>query len=251
MSEHTALAFLIDAPLQSWGSSSRFQRRDTEGFPTKSALVGVLAAALGIDKNGKDEAERLASLTGLGVTVYRLPCFDSPTVERLSDFHTIGGGYEKGASPMEKLSISQKASGAPFGTVITRRTYLTGARFIAVFFGETPVVRSAATALENPKWGVWFGRKTCLPAMPLTPITASTNTEAVQYLLSKIRQWEQETNRKSTIHDPPNPDELERWEEPMAADSAEGDFFLHDLPLAFGKREFHVRPVRHVRPSNS
>src|SRR5690606_12246943 len=125
------LAFLIDSPMQAWGASSKFQRRETEIWPTKSALVGLLAAALGIDKHAPDELEHLAPITALTFSVVRWPK-ESPYL-RLSDFHTIGGGYDK-KNPAEKPFIPRKAGdGSPFGTVITRRTYLTNARFIALF----------------------------------------------------------------------------------------------------------------------
>ena len=52
-----ALAFYIDAPMQSWGAASKFQYRETNPFPTKSALVGLIASALGIDKHQPNEAQ--------------------------------------------------------------------------------------------------------------------------------------------------------------------------------------------------
>ena len=58
MSDPAALAFVLDSPLQSWGVDSRYQQRDTAAFPTKSGLLGLLAAALGIDKNAPEEASR-------------------------------------------------------------------------------------------------------------------------------------------------------------------------------------------------
>ena len=45
-----AVGLVLDAPLQSWGVDSRFQRRGTNAHPSKSAVLGLLAAALGIDK---------------------------------------------------------------------------------------------------------------------------------------------------------------------------------------------------------
>ncbi len=55
-----ALAFYIDAPMQAWGLSSRFQHRETNAFPTKSALVGMVAAAMGINKHDADEYKHTA-----------------------------------------------------------------------------------------------------------------------------------------------------------------------------------------------
>ena len=54
------LVLRLAGPLQSWGSSSRFTRRSTEAFPTKSGIVGLLAAAQG--RRRTDPIEDLAEL---------------------------------------------------------------------------------------------------------------------------------------------------------------------------------------------
>ena len=41
----SVLLLQLAGPLQSWGAASRFARRSTENAPTKSGLVGLLAAA--------------------------------------------------------------------------------------------------------------------------------------------------------------------------------------------------------------
>jgi len=236
---NVTLAFLIDAPLQAWGVDSRFQYRQTEPHPTKSALLGMLAAAMGIDKFAGDERNRLEPLNALRLSLYRAPRPGDPDVLRLSDYHTIGGGYDKRASTIEKMSIPRKASGPPFGTVITHRTYLTDARFVAAFTGDPSTVEAASASLADPVWGVWFGRKTCMPALPLSPAVGDTPEEAVGSVLERLAAWDET--------DAPDPDDLERWDEPDATDCEDGDFFLQDAPLSFGAREFTARPVRHTR----
>lgn len=243
MSETASLAILLDAPLMAWGSSSRFQYRETEAFPTKSALIGLLAAALRIDKHASDEAERLAPVAALRVSCCAVPKGRKGKLLRLVDFHTVGGGYDKSASAMEKMSIPRKASGPPFGTVITRRTYLTGTRFVAVFTGGAATIAEAASALKNPAWGVWLGRKACLPALPLAPTVADDPGKALTRLLSRLAEWDGA--------DQPDSATLERWEEPENPDPAKGDFFLPDSPTSFGERRYSGRPVRHVRASES
>jgi CRISPR system Cascade subunit CasD len=249
MSESTrAFAILLDAPMQSWGASSRFNRRETEAFPTKSALLGLLAAAAGIDKHDLHEAEKLAPFAGLRLAVYRLPRVSGRIVQRLSDFHTVGGGYDAKASSFERMSIPRKANGGPSANaVITHRTYLTEARFIAAFEGTPSIVAQAAAHLKDPVWGVWFGRKTCLPAMPLHPVEGIDSHSAVRALLAHLVAWEQTTGRTGL---PPDIDPcgLERWEEPVASDLQAGDFHLLDQPVSFARREFHARAVRHHRP---
>jgi CRISPR system Cascade subunit CasD len=239
-----AFAILLDGPMQSWGSSSRFTRRETEAFPTKSALIGLLAAAAGIDKHVPAEAEKLAPFSALRLTVYRLPRAAGRLVGRLSDFHTVGGGYD-GPTAFDKMSRPRRASGgASANAVITHRTYLNEARFIAAFEGDAETVASATSHLGNPVWGVWFGRKTCLPAMPLSPVVALDSHAAASALIGRIRDWE-ETTQRCSFQSELDPMQLERWEEPAGDQLQPGDFHLHDQPITFGERGFVSRPIRH------
>lgn len=238
------LAFYIDAPMQSWGASSKFQYRETNGFPTKSALVGLIAGALGIDKHQLTEAEQLKPLAELKLTVVRL---DRPkiTPTRLTDFHTVGGGYDKKATLWEKMSIPQKASGAPFGTVITRRSYLTDASFAALLEGDPALLERIQTALLDPVWGIWFGRKTCLPASPLTPTLGEDRQNALDQLLDGLP------------HMAAAPlDQFEYQEEVATSDDADGIFYQSDQPVAFGQHHgavpaaYKARGIAHRRPQD-
>src|SRR4051794_18002567 len=56
----SVLLLTLTGPLQSWGSSSRFVRRGTETAPTKSGVLGLLAAAQG--RRRTDPLEDLAGL---------------------------------------------------------------------------------------------------------------------------------------------------------------------------------------------
>lgn len=56
------LLLRLAAPLQSWGMDSKFETRKTNREPTKSGVVGLLAAALGI---GREEPEKLIPLNQL------------------------------------------------------------------------------------------------------------------------------------------------------------------------------------------
>lgn len=231
-----ALSFLIDSPMQSWGASSKFQRRETDSWPTKSAIIGILCAALGYDKYATDEAEKVSSLSALTFSVFRLP--KTHPALRLSDYHTIGGGYDK-KNPAEVLHIPRRASGAPIdNAVLTRRTYLTDARFIPVLQGDREVLEKAAAALLDPVWGVWFGRKTCIPAMPLSPVLAASPREAVAGLLERLGK------------DPSDVDSLEG----LTESAGPGTWYQADQPVSFGRHHGPVpeaylsRPVRRLAP---
>ncbi|NLO07691.1 MAG: type I-E CRISPR-associated protein Cas5/CasD, partial [candidate division WS1 bacterium] len=60
------LLMRLEGPMQSWGTQSRFTVRDTGREPSKSAVIGLLCAALGVDR---DEDDRLADLATMRMAV--------------------------------------------------------------------------------------------------------------------------------------------------------------------------------------
>lgn len=243
-----ALAFYIDAPLQSWGAASKFQHRETNAFPTKSALVGLVAAALGIDKHSESEAEALAPVAALALTVARLEKHGR-TGGRLTDFHTVGGGYPD--TPEGKQHIPPIAERTKSGslkwkspekrTTVTHRSYLTDASFIAIFNGDASTLEKIHDALLDPVWGVWFGRKTCLPASPLTPTLGADRDEAFQKILEKLPGWA--------------PAPLDQFEYQEETTGSEAVFYQSDQPVSFGQHHgavpaaYPARGIRQHRPS--
>ncbi|MGF1656616.1 MAG: type I-E CRISPR-associated protein Cas5/CasD [Verrucomicrobiales bacterium] len=235
-----AMAILLDGPMQAWGSSSKFQRRETESFPTKSGVIGLLAAALGIDKHTEDEVSRLEILRTLKFSVYRVqPENSTATPARLVDFHTVGGGWHDDWQADKnnlraKLQVSCKAGdGSPFGTVITHRTYLVDMRFIAVLEGELNVLQNCGEALKNPVWGCWLGRKACIPSSLFLPTLAPTREAALSGLSEKLHTT---SLQAWTI--------MEGLEQ--ADHESEGAWFQNDQPVSFGSRDFEPRPIRRI-----
>jgi CRISPR system Cascade subunit CasD len=68
MSDRAHLAMILDGPLQSWGYSSRFDRRTTGLHPTKSGVVGLICAAMGLAKGSAEEQEVLDQLNAAKMT---------------------------------------------------------------------------------------------------------------------------------------------------------------------------------------
>ena len=74
MSAETAyLALVLDGPLQSWGFASRFQRRTTGLHPTKSGVLGLVCAAMGLAKGSPQERDTLPGLAALKMTSIAIP----------------------------------------------------------------------------------------------------------------------------------------------------------------------------------
>jgi CRISPR system Cascade subunit CasD len=236
MSDQATLAILLDGPLQSWGVDSRYQQRDTAAFPTKSGIIGLLAAALGIDKHAPNEATLLAPYVALRLTVLRSPSGVPKRSGRLTDFHTVGGGYDSAAG-WQRLSISRRATGGPADTVITRRSYLTDSAFVALLEGDRTVLATAADALSDPCWGLWFGRKACIPAAPLAPTIEATPQAAFDAL------------RRRFGLAPCPLESFDRQVEKLPAEMASDAFYQPDQPKSFGNRSFVSRPIRYIRGS--
>ena len=186
MSDTAYLALLLDGPLQSWGFASRFQRRSTGLQPTKSGVIGLICAAMGLAKGSPEEGDVLPELTKLKMTSIAIPRNalqggDPPPVLRLEDFHTTGGGYDK---RRQSQFIPRKASGGPCDNpTISRRQYLQDARFGVILEGQGPLLDRVEASLKNPVWGVWFGRKSCIPAEPVCRGLFNSEPEAARALL--------------------------------------------------------------------
>lgn len=130
------LLLRLAAPLQSWGSSSKFEIRGTEKMPTKSGVVGMLAAASGM---GRDvELSRLDALK-FGVRADR-------EGEDITDFH---------------MAHSEKSS------YLTYRHYLADAVFLAGVEGSRDFLEELENALYHPRFPLFLGRRSCPPTLPL------------------------------------------------------------------------------------
>lgn len=141
--------------MQAWGGGSRFGERDTGPYPTKSGILGLCAAALGV---AREDERALSHLAQLALTVR----IDRPgTIAR--DFHTAGGG----SWPGRKRFGVYKASGKGGDTAISQRYYLADASFACVLQGEPALVRNLDSGLRDPVWPVFLGRKAFVPAAPL------------------------------------------------------------------------------------
>lgn len=225
---NACLALLLDGPMQSWGHSSRFERRTTALHPTRSGVIGLIAAALGIDKYAPDESDKLSRLAPLRITTFNLPrqrkdrrSGEWPIV-RLEDYHTVTG-IRRASGKVDRDA-----------TVQTYRHYLLDARFGVLVEGARPILEEIAQALRDPVWGIWFGRKSCLPASPVLAAGPTSCAEAWSVLLQRAGY--------------PGDEPQARFDQ-VLEDHSPGAVVLEDCPLGFGRPigERHApRWVRHL-----
>jgi CRISPR system Cascade subunit CasD len=216
MSEKHLLLYL-DAPMQAWGYSSRFNRRTSASWPVKSGIIGMLCAAMGVER---DDEPGIARLAALNMKVYTL----KNSGLRLMDWHTVGGGYDES----ETGNYFDKKHGQSIA-VLTDREYLLDCKFGVVLSGEGAAVEQCAAALENPKWGVWFGRKCCLPAARICEGVFDSAGAAE----TRLREIAAE-----------NGWETEQWRIVREAENFEdGTDSMMDLPLNFATRQYQTRRI--------
>lgn len=144
----STLLLTLSGPLQSWGSSSKYDRRGTEREPTKSGVIGLLACALGMKRD-----EDLSQLRGLrfGVGIVR----EGTLLMDYQMVHTMGW--------WDKYESGQKLLGNE--AYQTLRYYLSDAKFIAAVESEdVEFLRKLRDALNNPAWPMFLGRRSCPPA---------------------------------------------------------------------------------------
>jgi len=152
MSANT-LFLRLEGPLQAWGDQeSKFVIRRTAEAPTKSGVIGMLCAALGVPRPAA--ADWLAKLTALRMGVR---C-DAPGI-RWWDYHTVGAGMQ--------MRIAEGEGKTKPGAMLTRREYLCDASFLVALQGEPALIAELAAAMQEPKWTLYLGRKCCPPAVPV------------------------------------------------------------------------------------
>lgn len=155
------LLLYLSGPQQSWGSTSKFNTRDTERFPTYSGVLGMIACTMGIRR---DETNKLKALTELKMSVR----IDQPG-DICRDWQ-VAHSQKVEVDPRNKnhsachrvISETDKPA-----TYAANRYYLSDAKFIVALTGEDALVDRVASAIKHPIWAPYLGRKAFTPDAPL------------------------------------------------------------------------------------
>lgn len=137
----SVLTLQLAGPLQAWGSSARFARRTTESAPTKSGVVGLVAASLG--RRRDDDVSDLAGLR-FGVRI------DQPGT-RIRDYQTAHHDDTGKSMP------------------VSERFYLADAVFVAGLEGDDGLLAQVHDAIRAPFFLPFLGRRSCPPGRDIAP----------------------------------------------------------------------------------
>ncbi|MER7582075.1 type I-E CRISPR-associated protein Cas5/CasD [Kitasatospora sp. NPDC097691] len=238
--EQLVLVLRLGGPLQSWGDRSAFNRRDSRPQPTKSGVVGLLAAAAGRPR----EAD-LADLVGLrlGVRV------DQPGT-LLRDYHTVS---DYRGRPLPQAGVNarglQKPTSPAKDTHVTHRYYLQDAVFVAAVQGPAALVTALAEAIRRPAFPLALGRRSCVPTQPIA--LGAVREGTLEDVLA-TEPWQAgdaaKTAYRRRAERGPEPFSPHRIDLAATFDDASGDDTLQDVPRSFDPRErgFTTRRIRHA-----
>ncbi|MFO8071970.1 MAG: type I-E CRISPR-associated protein Cas5/CasD [Polyangia bacterium] len=167
------LILKLEGPMQAWGGHTYEDHRPTELFPTRSGLVGLLAACLGIDRADSESQQALSDSFRYAVRSDAGREVAGTTVRKtvMTDFHTI----------MDARKVDGKANKYP---VVSRRDYLCDASFtVAMEFvdGARFGRKQLQEAVEKPRYTPSLGRRSCPLGRPVFEdvVEASSALEAL------------------------------------------------------------------------
>jgi CRISPR system Cascade subunit CasD len=215
------LLLWLEGPLQAWGHDSKFGRRDSLDFPTKSGVLGMICCARG---EGGMEREWLGDWADqdMQVIAFARTSADGTGLLRqplLRDFHMVGSGYDD-QNPWAKLLIPKTSEGKKAvggGTKMTYRYYLQDAAFAVILQAPEKWVSDTRKALENPVWDLFLGRKNCVP----TEFIFQGEFNGAHQAVEKARALAQEKGRKVAFR--------------VVQGALEGEVLtLNDVPVQFG-----------------
>ncbi len=236
------LVFRLYGPMASWGDIAVGEVRPSYTHPSKSAVLGMVAAALHIDRDQEEKHRELAAGYGFAVRV------DSMGVP-LVDYHTAqvppaarGRDRRVYATRREELCTLTRDA---LNTILSRRDYRMDALASVALWARTATppysFEEIRTALERPGYVLYLGRKSCPLALPLEAqvVPAASVREA----FAAARASEFEALRHLRISGPPG----FYWEDGAEAGlTAHQTFERRDVPLSRRRWQFETRREHHA-----
>ncbi len=227
------LLLRLVGPMQSWGTTSRFTQRDTRNEPSKSGVIGLLAAALGIPREDWTDLE---PLTRLAMAVRH----DQPGMSKKD--------YQTAACASSDVIIRADGSLAKDGGVVSDRFYLADAAFLVGL--ESPdrsLLEKAHAAIRNPAWPLALGRKSYVPSESIWIEDGLNDAPLLEALrthpwLGSKRPWESFPERLRVSLESADGSGLMVMDQPLSSFSERrfGARFIHSTWVPCPKEAAHV-----------
>ena len=175
----------FSGPMQSWGTDSHFDVRHTDFYPSKSAVVGMIAAAMGLKRND----EKISSLDSIHFSV------------RVDQSGRIAKDFQTAYGRKGKKEIKY----------ITTRYYLEDAVFIvAIGIDDELEAEEILESLRHPYFQLDMGRRACpVPADFIIGVYDKNPLEVLKKLPWQASIWYKKKSKSGEIRLPVYTDDLE------------------------------------------
>ncbi|HGX92787.1 MAG TPA: type I-E CRISPR-associated protein Cas5/CasD [Candidatus Tenderia sp.] len=158
------LLFRLYGPLAAWGEVAVGENRPSASHPSKSALLGLVAAALGIKRDQEAQLKALNSGFCLGVRV-------DAAGELLRDYHTAQVPPQR--RKVTHYTRGDELRGEGLYTILSSRDYRTDSYCSIALWPSGQVdsfsLAEIQAALLQPKLSLYLGRKSCPLGLPMAP----------------------------------------------------------------------------------
>lgn len=158
------LVFVLHGPIAAFGGVAVGERRGGEARPARSALLGLLAASLGIERNEFEKHAAMERGYGMAVRV------DAPGVT-FTDYHTAQVPPARRGEHHATRRAELEAK--PLETILSRRDYRTDTIFTVAVWARPGIpvdLAKLASALRRPRFCLSVGRKSCPLGLPPGPV---------------------------------------------------------------------------------
>ena len=231
------LIFRLYGPMASWGDIAVGQARPSYTHPSKSAVQGLIAAALRIDREQEEKHLALAVEYRFAVRV------DSMGVP-LVDYHTAqvppaGGGCNRRTYATRRDELSTLPRDA-LNTILSRRDYRMDALSTVALWARAAApsfsLAEIRTALESPGYVLYLGRKSCPLALPLEAQVVQASSIREAFATARFAKLDELQHLR--LSGPP----ALYWEEGAQAGlPPRHTFERRDVPLSRRRWQFDVR----------
>lgn len=168
------LAFTIFAPLASWGDVAVGEMRGTWDRPSRSAILGLIGAALGIERQDVDRQVQLTHAFGVAVRV------DS-SGRPLTDYHTAQTVSRINMRRSGARTRAQMMAHPERHTIMSQRRYLTDTLYTILIWERADAAWQLAdvrAALMSPVFALYAGRRAAPLGLPVNPVLVKAETLA-------------------------------------------------------------------------
>ncbi|MBX9295648.1 type I-E CRISPR-associated protein Cas5/CasD [Chromobacterium vaccinii] len=165
------LVFRLYGPMASWGELAVGEQRVSADHPSRSALLGLLGAALGVRRSDEGGQQALSRGYRFGV---KLVAAGMP----LRDYHTVQWPDipKKFSYRTRRQEMRDKAK---LNTILSSREYRSDSLSVVAVEAAPDAphgLAALADALCSPVFMPYLGRKSCPLALPLDPRVGGFDT---------------------------------------------------------------------------